>query len=124
MCGGNAADFNGMCGEDMLCLDGVLEKKYLNTYTVPKALQEKVSFDWQVLNNSYEVVVDSKTRQVVVVGQLVKLTAMRLNLSESPNVASILKSMDSRYQGTNVLVYPLNNSAGQLVIVRGGYTCQ
>jgi hypothetical protein len=124
MCGGNASDFSGMCGENMLCLDGVLEKKYLNTYMIPKVLQERVSFDWQALNNSYEVVVNSKTGQVVVVGQLVKLAAMRLNLSESPNVASILKSMDSRYQGANVLVYPLNNSAGHLVIVRGGYTCQ
>jgi len=125
-CGGNVADFSGMCQGDMLCLEGILEKKYLNTYIVPKVLQGKVRFEAAVLKDPYEVVVSSGSRRTVLAGQLVKLTAMRIDLSEVPDVVRILQNIDRKYanRGGGVLDYPLNNYAGHLVIVRNGYACQ
>jgi hypothetical protein len=125
-CGGNVVDFNGMCRDDMLCLEGILEKKYLSTYMIPKVLQGKVRFGAVVLKNPYEVVVELRSRRTVVAGQLVKLTTMQIDLSDVPNVVRILQNIDRRYadQGGGVLNYPLNNYAGHLVIVRGGYVCQ
>jgi type II secretory pathway pseudopilin PulG len=131
-CGGNAADFNGMCdnNKQRLCLVGILEQKYLNTYMIPKVLQGRVSFVATVLKNPYEVVVDSKTGQKITAGRLVKLWMININLSNAPGVAQILQNMDRRYDfgffpfNTNILSYPLNNGAGHLVIVRNGYVCQ
>ncbi len=140
LCGGNAADFNGMCEEGKLCLVGILEKKYLNTYMIPKVLQGRVSFIAYPVKNPYEVVVD-KNGQKITAGRLVKLTEMVIDLTDAPQVSQILRNMDSRYiQGnrlkllpigsggprprSNMLLYPLNNSAGHLVIVRNGYVCQ
>jgi hypothetical protein len=126
MCGGNASDFNGMCQNSRLCLEGVLEKKYLETYMIPKVLQGKITFDAVSVKDSYEVVVDSKTGQKIVVGKLANLTQMRIDLRDAPGVIPILQSIDKRYTsgGGTVLVYPLNNGAGHLVIVRSGYVCQ
>jgi len=124
-CGGNAADFNGMCQNSKLCLVGILDKKYLNTYMIPKVLQGRVSFIASPVKNRYEVVVD-KNGQKITAGQLVKLIEIRMNLADAPGIIPILQNMDRRYVGIggNVLVYPLNNSAGHLVIVRSGYICQ
>jgi hypothetical protein len=132
-CGGNAADFNGMCQKDRLCLVGILEKRYLNTYMIPKVLQGRVSFVAVPVKDPYEVVVDSKTGQKIIAGRLVRLSGMIIDLSDVRDVARILRNMDSRYTARirisppNVLIglfYPLNNSAGHLVIVRNGYVCQ
>ncbi len=134
LCGGNAADFNGMCDKDgnKLCLVGILEKRYLNTYMIPKVLQERVSFRFRVLKDPYEVVVD-RNGQKIAAGQLVKLTEMVIDLRDAPQVVRILRNMDSRYIPSfrigrqPVLIglsYPLNNGAGHLVIVRNGYVCQ
>jgi hypothetical protein len=125
-CGGNVADFSGMCQGNMLCLEGILEKRYLNTYMVPKVLQGRVRFEAAVLKNPYEVVVESGSGRTLQVGQLVKLTTMRIDLSDVPEVAKILQNIDRRYadQGGGVLDYPLNNHIGHLVILRGGYVCQ
>jgi hypothetical protein len=125
-CGGSVVDFSGMCRDDMLCLEGVLEKKYLNTYVVPKVLQGRVQFEAVVLKDPYEVVVSSRGGRTILAGQLVKLTAMRMDLSEVPDVARILQNIDRKYanRGGGVLDYPLNNYAGHLVIVRSGYVCQ
>lgn len=124
-CGGSAVDFNGMCQGGRLCLEGILEKKYLNTYMIPKVLQGSVFFRAVPVKNSYEVV-NSKTGQKITAGLLVKLTEMYLDLRNAPQVARILRNMDSRYvdRGDGSLSYPLNNSAGHLVIVRSGYVCQ
>ena len=124
LCGGNVADFNGMCQEGRLCLMGILGKRYLNTYMIPKVLQGRVSFSFSVVKDSYEVVVDSKTGQKIIAGQLVKLSWMVIDLSTTPAVARILPSLDSRYIQGSRLFYPLNNGAGHLVIVRNGYVCQ
>ncbi len=140
LCGGNAADFNGMCDDNKnrLCLVGILEKKYLNTYMIPKVLQGRVSFIAYPMKDPYEVVVD-KNGQKIAAGRLEKLTEMVIDLSDAPQVARILRNMDSRYiQGnrlnllpigsgrprSSMLLYPLNNSAGHLVIVRNGYVCR
>ncbi len=126
-CGGNVADFNGMCQDNRLCLVGILDKRYLDTYMIPKVLQEgSLYFIAYPVKNSYEVVVDSKTGQKIVAGQLVKLTEMRMNLTGASGIIPILQNMDRRYVrvGGNVLAYPLNNGAGHLVIVRNGYVCQ
>jgi hypothetical protein len=122
-CGGNAADFNGMCQSGRLCLMGILGKRYLNTYMIPKVLQGRVSFYAVPVKNSYEVVVDSKTGQKITAGQLVKLTEIRMDLTGAESIIPILQNMDSRYVrvGGSVLAYSLNNSAGHLVIVRNGY---
>jgi len=133
LCGGSVADFNGMCQEGRLCLMGILGKKYLNTYMIPKVLQGRVSFSFSVVKDPYEVVVDSKTGQKIIAGRLVKLTRMFIDLSDAPQVAQILRNLDSRYisiiqfrppRVLRGLSYPLNNSAGHLVIVRNGYVCQ
>ncbi len=125
LCGGNAANFNGMCQDGRLCLVGILEKRYLDTYMIPKVLQGRVSFIAYPVKNSYEVVVD-KNGQKIAAGQLVKLTEIRLDLTDASGIIPILQNMDGRYVrgGGNVLAYPLNNSAGHLVIVRSGYVCQ
>jgi len=125
-CGGNVVDFSGMCRGDMLCLEGILEKKYLSTYMIPKVLQGRVRFEAVVLKSPYEVVVESRSRRTVLAGQLVKLTTMRIDLSDVPDVVRILQNIDRRYadQGGGVLDYPLNNYVGHLVVVRGGYVCQ
>jgi len=125
-CGGNVVDFSGMCRGDMLCLEGILEKKYLNTYMIPKVLQGKVRFEAIVLKDPYEVVVESRSGRTLLAGQLVKLTSMQMDLSEVPDVVRILQNIDRKYadQGGGVLNYPLNNYAGHLVIVRNGYVCQ
>lgn len=130
-CGGNTADFSGMCdrNRNKLCLEGVLEKRYLNTYMIPKVLQGRVSFIAVPVKDPYEVVVD-KNGQKIVAGRLVKLMWMFIDLSDAPQVAQILPSLDSRYYTgtsptrTSALAYPLNNGAGHLVIVRNGYVCQ
>jgi len=124
-CGGDVVDFSGMCRGDMLCLEGVLEKKYLNTYMIPKVLQGKVRLEVVVLKDPYEVVVSSGSGRTLLAGQLVKLATMRMDLSDVPDVARILQNMDRRYadRGGGVLDYPLNNYAGHLVIVRNGYVC-
>jgi hypothetical protein len=124
-CGGNVMDFSGMCRDNMLCLEGILEKKYLNTYMIPKVLQGRVRFEAAVLKASYEVVVESGSGRTMRAGQLVKLTTMRIDLSDVPEAARILRNIDGRYadQGGGVLDYPLNNYIGHLVIVRGGYVC-
>jgi hypothetical protein len=126
LCGGNVADFNGMCQEGRLCLMGILGKKYLNTYMIPKVLQGRVSFVATTLKNPYEVVVDSKTGQKIVAGQLVKLREIRMDLAGAEGIIPILGNMDRRYVRVegSVLAYPLNNNAGHLVIVRTGYVCQ
>jgi len=140
LCGGNTADFNGMCDNNKLCLVGVLEKRYLNTYMIPKVLQGRVFFLGYTVKDPYEVVVDSKTGQKIVAGRLEKLTGMVITLWDAPQVARILPNMDSRYiqvRGTRmrllsfdrdpnspVIFYPLNNNAGHLVIVRSGYVCR
>jgi hypothetical protein len=128
LCGGNVADFNGMCdaNKQRLCLVGILEKRYLNTYMIPKVLQGRVDFYAVPVKDSYEVVVDSKTGQRITAGQLVKLTEIRMSLSGAEGIVPILQNMDRRYVrvGGNVVAYPLNNSAGHLVIVRPGYVCQ
>jgi len=120
------ADFNGMCQEGRLCLMGILGKKYLNTYMIPKVLQGRVSFVATTLKNPYEVVVDSKTGQKIVAGQLVKLREIRMDLAGAEGIIPILRNMDRRYVRVegSVLAYPLNNNAGHLVIVRTGYVCQ
>ncbi len=125
-CGGNVADFNEMCDRNKLCLEGVLEKRYLNTYMIPKVLQGRVYFSAVPVKNSYEVVVDSKTGQKIPAGQLMKLTEIRMNLTGAEGIIPILQNVDRRYVrgGGSVLVYPLNNFAGHLVIVRSGYVCQ
>jgi hypothetical protein len=125
-CGGNVADFNGMCQNGKLCLAGILEKRYLNTYMIPKVLQGRVFFIAVPVKNSYEVVVDSKTGQKITAGQLVRLTEVRMNLVGAESIIPILQNMDRRYVrvGGSVLAYPLNNNAGHLVIVRSGYVCQ
>ncbi len=125
LCGGNASDFNGMCRDNRLCLVGILEKRYLNTYMIPKVLQGRVSFIVYPVKDPYEVVVD-KNGQKIVAGRLVKLTEIRMDLLDAPQVARILQNMDRRYfiVGSNRLAYPLNNGAGHLVIVRNGYVCQ
>jgi len=125
-CGGNTADFNGMCQDGRLCLVGILEKRYLNTYMIPKVLQGSVSFIAYTVKDPYEVVVDSKTGQKIVAGRLVKLTEIRMNLAGAEGIIPILQNMDRRYVrvGDSGLAYPLNNSAGHLVIVRTGYVCQ
>ena len=126
LCGGNTADFNGMCDNNKLCLAGILEKRYLNTYMIPKVLQGRVYFHIDLVKDPYEVVVDSKTGQTINAGRLVKLTAMGMDLTGAEGIIPILQSMDRRYirMGGNILVYPLNNNAGHLVIVRSGYVCQ
>jgi hypothetical protein len=126
LCGGNVADFNGMCQEGRLCLMGILGKRYLNTYTIPKVLQGRVSFSFRVVKDPYEVVVDSKTGQKIIAGQLVKLEAIRIDLAGAESIIPILQNMDGRHvrEGGSVVAYPLNNSAGHLVIVRPGYVCQ
>jgi hypothetical protein len=128
LCGGNAADFNGMCDDNKqrLCLIGILDKRYLDTYMIPKVLQGRVSFSAVPVKDPYEVVVDSKTGRKITAGQLVKLTEIRMNLTGADGIIPILQNMDRRYVrvGGNVLAYPLNNSAGHLVIVRNGYVCQ
>jgi hypothetical protein len=119
-------DFNGMCEENRLCLEGILGKRYLDTYMIPKVLQGRVFFMTSPVKASYEVVVDSETGRKIVVGQLVKLTEMRMDLTGARQIIPILQNMDRRYVpvGGNVLAYPLNNGAGHLVIVRSGYVCQ
>jgi hypothetical protein len=126
LCGGSTADFNGMCDNNKLCLTGVLEKRYLNTYMIPKVLQGRVYFFVYPVKNPYEVVVDSKTGQKIVAGQLVKLMGMGMDLTGARGIIPILQNMDRRYirMGGNILVYPLNNNAGHLVIIRSGYVCQ
>ena len=126
LCGGNTADFNRMCQDGKLCLAGILEKRYLNTYMIPKVLQGRVFFSFRVVKDPYEVVVDSKTGQKIIAGRLVKLEGIGMNLSGAESIIPILQNMDGRYArvGGGVLVYPLNNSAGHLVIVRNGYVCQ
>jgi len=126
MCGRNAADFNGMCEDNRLCLDGVLAKRYLNTYMIPKVLQGRVSFRAVLVKNPYEAVVDSRTGQRITAGRLVKLTEIRMNLTGADGIIPILQNMDSRYEsrGSNILAYPLNNGVGHLVIARTGYICQ
>jgi hypothetical protein len=126
MCGGNVADFNGMCGNGRLCLEGVLAKKYLNTYMIPKVLQGRVSFSAEAVKNPYEVVVDSRTGQRIIAGQLMKLTEIRMDLTGASQIIPTLRNMDGRYVsvGGNVLAYRLNNGAGHLVILRSGYVCQ
>uniref|UniRef100_A0A7C5WZ88 Uncharacterized protein n=1 Tax=Thermocrinis ruber TaxID=75906 RepID=A0A7C5WZ88_9AQUI len=131
---------NWKCEDGKLCLVGILEKKYLNTYMIPKVLQGRVFFVAYPVKDFYEVVVDSKTGERMVVGQLVKLGWMIIDLSVAPQVAQILQNLDSRYttgtrlkllslgfgsgpRGT-ILAYPLNNFAGHLVIVRSGYVCR
>jgi hypothetical protein len=125
-CGGNTADFNGMCDNNKLCLAGVLEKRYLNTYMIPKVLQGRVYFLSYPVKDPYEVVVDSKTGQKIVAGQLVKLTEIHMDLTGAKGIIPILQNMDGRYMrlDDNTLVYPLNDDAGHLVIVRSGYVCQ
>jgi prepilin-type N-terminal cleavage/methylation domain-containing protein len=138
-CGGNAADFNGMCQNDnqanTLCLEKIFDKKYVNTYMMPTIIQGRISFDDSrianpnykiaIINPNYQVVKDSKSGSTIAIGQLVKLNSMVINLSDNPAVIDILQNIDSRYkkQG-NAVVYPLNNGAGHLVIVRNGYVCQ
>jgi len=121
----NVVDFN-VCQENKLCLASILEKRYLNTYMIPKVLQGRLSFKYIVLQDPYEVVVDSKTGQKIVAGQLVKLTEIHMDLTGAEGIIPILQNMDRRYirMGGNTLVYPLNNNAGHLVIVRDGYVCQ
>jgi len=125
-CGGNAADFNGMCDKDKrkLCLDGILDKRYLNTYMIPKVLQGRVGFRAIPVKNPYEVVVD-KNGQEITAGRLEKLVEIRMNLAGAEGIIPILQNMDRRYVrvGGSTLAYPLNNSAGHLVIVRTGYVC-
>jgi hypothetical protein len=125
-CGGNTADFNGMCDNNKLCLAGVLERRYLNTYMIPKVLQGRVFFRSYTVKDPYEVVVDSKTGQKIEAGRLVKLTEIHMDLTGAEGIIPILQNMDRRYirMGGNTLVYPLNNNAGHLVIVRSNYVCQ
>jgi hypothetical protein len=126
LCGGNTADFNGMCKDGKLCLEGILGKRYLNTYMIPKVLQGRVDFIAVPVKNPYEVVVDSKTGQKITAGRLVKLVEIRMNLAGAEGIIPILQNMDRRYErvGSSALAYPLNNAAGHLVIVRTGYVCQ
>jgi hypothetical protein len=126
LCGGNVADFNGMCEDNKLCLAGILEKRYLNTYMIPKVLQGRVSFSFRVVKDPYEVVVDSRTGQKIIAGRLVKLEAIRTDLTGAESIIPILQNLDGRHvrAGGSVVAYPLNNSAGHLVIVRNGYVCQ
>jgi len=125
LCGGNTADFSGMCQDDKLCLEGVLERRYLNTYTIPKVLQGRVDFIAVPVKDPYEAVVD-KNGQKITAGRLVKLTEVRMNLAGAEGIIPILQNMDGRHfiVGGSTLAYPLNNSAGHLVIVRSGYVCQ
>jgi len=123
-CGGNLASFKG-CEDGKLCLEGVLDKRYLNTYMIPKVLQGRVGFIAIPVKNPYEVVVD-KNGQKITAGRLVKLAEIRMNLAGAEGIIPILQNMDRRYVrvGGSTLAYPLNNSAGHLVIVRTGYVCQ
>jgi hypothetical protein len=138
-CGGNVADFNGMCRENRLCLVGILGKRYLNTYTIPKVLQGRVFFVANPVKNPYEVVV-SKTGQKITAGQLVRLDWIIMDLTDARQIIPILQNMDGRYRLMEsvryrllvdgrvrirgpMLAYPLNNGAGHLVIVRSGYVC-
>ncbi len=125
-CGGNVADFSGMCRGEMLCLEGILEKRYLNTYMIPKVAQGRMRFEAIVLKDPYEVVVESRSGRTLLAGLLVKLTSMQIDLSDVPNAARILQNINRKYadRGGGVLDYPLNNYAGHLVIVRNGYVCQ
>ena len=124
-CGGNLAGFKG-CEDGKLCLEGILDKRYLNTYMIPKVLQGRVDFIAIPVKNPYEVVVDSKTGQKITAGQLEKLVEIRMNLAGVESIIPILQNMDRRYVrvGSSTLAYPLNNTAGHLVIVRTGYVCQ
>jgi hypothetical protein len=127
-CGGNTNDFNGMCQNNnqinTLCLEKVFEKKYIDTYMIPKVVQRKISFDSEILNSNYQIVKDSKGSRIVI-GQLVRLNRMIVDLSDNPNIIDILQNIDNRYQRQgNSVVYPLNNGAGHFVIVRYGYICQ
>jgi competence protein ComGC len=130
-CGSNTADFNGMCQNNdqanTLCLERVFNKKYLNTYMMPTVIQGRISFNTQTFNPNYQVVKDIKSGSTITIGQLVKLDDMAIDLSNNPNVISILQNIDNRYQrqgSSNLVTYPLNNGAGHFVIVRSGYVCQ
>jgi prepilin-type N-terminal cleavage/methylation domain-containing protein len=128
-CGGNTADFNGMCRNDnqtnTLCLEKVLDKRYINTYMIPLIIQGRISFNTQTINPNYQIIKDLKSGSTITIGQLVKLNSMVIDLSGNPNVISILQNIDSRYQRQgNSITYPLNNGAGHFVIVRNGYICQ
>jgi prepilin-type N-terminal cleavage/methylation domain-containing protein len=130
-CGGNVSDFNGMCQNDYraktLCLEKVFDKKYINTYMMPTIIQGRISFNTRTFNPNYQVVKDIKSGSTITIGQLVKLNDIVIDLSNNPNVISILQNIDSRYQrqgNSNSVTYPLNNGAGHFVIVRNGYMCQ
>lgn len=125
----DTSDFNDMCRNDSqtttLCLEKVFDKKYIDTYMMPTIIQGKISFDTQVFDSAYQVVKDVKSSKKITIGQLVKLDDIVIDLSDNPNVISILQNIDNRYQGQgNSVVYPLNNGAGHFVIVRNGYTCR
>lgn len=130
LCGGDVAVFSGMCRDDdqaeTLCLAGVFDKRYMDTYMVPTVVQGRLFFpDLQVFNSNYQVVKDLKSGAMITVGQLVKLVDIAVDLSVDPRIIDILQSMDSRYQRRgNSVVYLLNNGAGHFVIVRNGYVCQ
>jgi prepilin-type N-terminal cleavage/methylation domain len=128
-CGGNTADFNGMCQNDnqanTLCLTKVFDKKYINTYMMPTIIQGRIFFNTQTVNPNYQVVKDLKSGSTITIGQLVKLNSMVIDLSNNPNVINILQNIDNRYQRQgDLVIYPLNNGAGHFVIVRNGYICQ
>lgn len=129
-CGGDTTVFNGMCQNNdqanTLCLMRVFDKKYLNTYMIPIIIQGKISFNSQVFDSSYQVVKDLKSSNKITIGQLVKLNSMVIDLSENPDIISILQNIDSkRYQKQgNSVIYPLNNGVGHFVIVRDKYICQ
>jgi competence protein ComGC len=128
-CGGNTDDFKGMCQSNdqtnTLCLMSVFDKKYIDTYMIPTIIQNKISFNTQTIDSNYQAIKDSKSGSRIVIGQLVKLNSMVIDLSDNPAVIDILQNIDSRYQKQgNSVIYPLNNGAGHLVIVRNGYVCQ
>ena len=129
LCGGNVADFNGMCQNNdqanTLCLMNVFSKKYINTYIIPTIIQGRISFNTQSIVSNYQVVKDLKSGSKISIGGLIKLNSIVIDLSNNQNIIGILQNIDNRYQRQgNSIVYPLNNGAGHFVIVRNGYICQ
>jgi prepilin-type N-terminal cleavage/methylation domain-containing protein len=129
-CGGNTADFSGMCrvngNSQTLCLMNVFDKNYLNSYLIPKIIQGKIYFrTQQMLNPNYVAIKDIQNRTTMQLGQLIKLNDISVDLSDDPNIIGILQNIDNKYRVSgNTVTYPLNNGAGHFVIVRNGYICQ
>jgi len=127
---GNPTLFNGMCQSNAslytLCLINSFNKKYLDTYMIPIAIQGKISSDYQVVNPNYLLVKEARSGSTISIGQLVKLRSITIDLSDNPSVINILQNIgNNKYQRSgNRITYLLNNGAGHFVIVRNGYVCQ